>query len=143
MASKSEDRVGKQNRLAHFCYLALTSLQIAVGMRILYAKEPHTWNDWGEWVSLWHELSYIAITATVISVCVTELGGYIVVLATELKRYFDRKWAERDEKFRQGGREEAFTQVAEWNARRLEAEARGEPFDEPPPGVENQATRPN
>ena len=66
-----------------------------------------------------------------------------MVLATELKRYFDRKWAERDEKFRQEGQQEAFTQVAEWNARRLEAEARGETFDEPPPGVQKQAARPN
>ena len=70
-----------------------------------------------------------------------------MVLATELKRYFDRKWAERDEKLRQEGQqegqEEAFTQVAEWNTRRLEAEARGETFDEPPPGVQKQATRPN
>ena len=33
------------------------------------------------------------------------------------------------------GRESMAEEVADWNARRLDAEERGEPFDEPPPGV--------
>ena len=33
------------------------------------------------------------------------------------------------------GREALAAEVADWNRRRLEAEERGEPFDEPPPGV--------
>ena len=33
------------------------------------------------------------------------------------------------------GREVLAAEVADWNRRRLEAEERGEPFDEPPPGV--------
>ena len=31
------------------------------------------------------------------------------------------------------GKAEAYQQVAEWNARRLEAAAKGIPFEEPPP----------
>ena len=31
------------------------------------------------------------------------------------------------------GKTEAYQQIAEWNARRLEAAAKGIPFDEPPP----------
>ena len=31
------------------------------------------------------------------------------------------------------GKAEAYQQIAEWNARRLEAAAKGIPFDEPPP----------
>ena len=31
------------------------------------------------------------------------------------------------------GRTEVYQQIAEWNARRLEAAAKGIPFDEPPP----------
>ena len=34
---------------------------------------------------------------------------------------------------RQGA--EAYQQIAEWNDRRKAAEARGEPFTEPPPGI--------
>ena len=32
------------------------------------------------------------------------------------------------------GRQEAYQEVSDWNSRRLEAEARGETFTEPPPG---------
>ena len=32
------------------------------------------------------------------------------------------------------GRTQAYQAIAAWNARRLEAEAKGLPFDEPPPG---------
>ena len=34
------------------------------------------------------------------------------------------------------GRAELVAEVVAWNERRLAAEAKGEPFDEPPPGVE-------
>ena len=33
------------------------------------------------------------------------------------------------------GKAEAYREVAEWNRRRLAAEARGEEFTEPPPGA--------
>ncbi|MDE0465482.1 MAG: hypothetical protein OYL97_00385 [Candidatus Poribacteria bacterium] len=33
------------------------------------------------------------------------------------------------------GRAEAYREMAEWNSRRLAAEARGEKFTEPPPGA--------
>ena len=42
------------------------------------------------------------------------------------------------EQGREEGRQELKTlaaEVADWNRRRLEAEERGEPFDEPPPGL--------
>ena len=35
------------------------------------------------------------------------------------------------------GRAELVAEVVAWNERRLAAEARGEPFDEPPPGVDD------
>ena len=36
------------------------------------------------------------------------------------------------------GRAEIVAQLADWNERRLTAEANGEPFDEPPPGLNGQ-----
>ena len=33
-------------------------------------------------------------------------------------------------------RAELIADLREWNARRLDAEAKGEPFDEPPPGLD-------
>ena len=42
------------------------------------------------------------------------------------------------------GRAELAAEVAAWNDRRLAAEANGEPFDEPPPGTDDEArTRAN
>ena len=42
--------------------------------------------------------------------------------------------AEGLEQGRTAGIAEAYQEIAAWNARRLEAEAKGFPFDEPPPG---------
>ena len=44
-----------------------------------------------------------------------------------------------EETFEQGvaqGRAELIAEIREWNARRLDAGAKGEPFDEPPPGMD-------
>ncbi len=44
----------------------------------------------------------------------------------------------REQGIRQGvqqGREQMIAAVREWNDRRLDAQKRGIPFDEPPPGV--------
>ena len=39
------------------------------------------------------------------------------------------------------GRQEAYQEVFDWNSRRLEAEARGETFTEPPPGHDSLKPR--
>ena len=36
---------------------------------------------------------------------------------------------------REEGREAALSEVRQWNSRRLDAQSKGEPFDEPPPGI--------
>ena len=44
--------------------------------------------------------------------------------------------AEGVEKGRSEGRSDLAAEIREWNARRLAAQSKGEPFDEPPPGLE-------
>ena len=39
-----------------------------------------------------------------------------------------------EREIKEQGRQEAYQEVSDWNSRRLEAEARGETFTEPPPG---------
>ena len=68
-----------------------------------------------------------------------------MVLAHGIKKWFERNQEKRDNRLRDEGREEgevigmkkgetkANQAWAEWNARREAAEARGEPFSEPPP----------
>ena len=64
-------------------------------------------------------------------------GGGIVVTARAAKAYFDDKIERRRERLRAEGRAEGrailAAEVEDWNRRRLEAEERGERFDEPPP----------
>ena len=67
------------------------------------------------------------------SIIIIELGRLIMVLAQGIA---DRL-RERREKFKAEliaeGKAELAAKVSDWNKRRLEAEARGEGFDEPPP----------
>ena len=64
-----------------------------------------------------------------------------MILAKDLKRQLDRKRKERDEKIRQEIRQEINELWMNWNNRRMEAESRGEPFDEPPPDINNAVSR--
>ncbi len=64
-----------------------------------------------------------------------------MVMARATKEYLYDKIERQRERLRQEGREQGIEQgraslaaeVANWNARRLEAEKRGESFNEPPP----------
>ena len=53
-----------------------------------------------------------------------------------LKRRRARQLAEAEERGLKKGRATLSAEMREWDARRREAEAKGEPFDEPPPGLD-------
>ena len=92
-----------------------------------------------------------AASATV-SILMVELGKNIMIVGTYLEDMLNRRrarqLAEAEERgLEQGveqglekgvtkGRADLSAEIREWNARRLEAEAKGEPFDEPPPGLD-------
>ena len=72
----------------------------------------------------------IPLIAVLIVFILDTLGGFIMVTA----RYLTDKWlTPLREKLRAEGRQQAIAEVKEWNRRRLEAEKKGEPFDEPLP----------
>ena len=60
-------------------------------------------------------------------------------MARATKEYLYDKIEKQRERLREEGREQGKADERQswvnWNARRLDAEARGEPFDEPPPGA--------
>jgi predicted nucleic acid-binding Zn-ribbon protein len=62
-----------------------------------------------------------------------------MIMARATKDYLYDKIERQRERLRNEGREEGretlASEIEDWNRRRLEAERRGEPFDEPPPGV--------
>ena len=81
----------------------------------------------------------IAATALVI----TEVVEYIMVLSEKMYDNLQRTKKERHEKSleegREEGREEVYGEVDRWNQRRLEAAAKGEPFDEHPPARDDRS----
>ena len=66
-------------------------------------------------------------------------GGGIMIMARATRDYLYGKIERQRERLREEGREEGREALAAeleaWNRRRLEAERRGEPFDEPPPSA--------
>ena len=46
-----------------------------------------------------------------------------------------------EREIKEQGRQEAYQEVSDWNRRRLEAEARGETFTEPPPGHDSPKSK--
>ena len=113
-------------------YFALFTLLSALGLAFL----------------LWYEIFENTAGAAGTSLQIIEGPKFIMVLAD----YFTKKWLNplkeqlREEGREQGreegreqGREEAAAQVnaqwRDWLRRRTEAEAKGEPFDEPPPSA--------
>ncbi len=79
---------------------------------------------------------YAILTITVIDV----LGGFTMVTARYLGNKFvepliEKRRAEGRTEGREQGKAEERLRWTEWNRRRLDAEARGVPFNEPPPGA--------
>ena len=63
-------------------------------------------------------------------------GPRFVMVAAD---YFTKRWLNPlKEKLRQEGRAETNAKWDAWNARRMAAEEKGEPFDEPPPSANSR-----
>ena len=119
----------------------------------------------GEAVIIWHELSratqdtpfetfigiiqgigWVGLAAAVNTFAITEALEGIMVTAMWFRHKFleplkERQRAEwRAEALAEGreeGREELIAEINEWEQRRRDAKTRGEPFDEPPPYLQN------
>ena len=79
--------------------------------------------------ALWRDLAALAITAAAVSMVVTETGRYVMVLAAAFEEWREKR---RREQIARAVHENNAEWEA-WNQRRLRAEQRGEPFDEPLP----------
>ena len=66
---------------------------------------------------------------------IVEGPKFVMVVAD----YFTKRWLNPlKEQLRQEGRAEGYAEWEAWNARRMEAEEKGEPFDEPPPSADSR-----
>ena len=73
-----------------------------------------------------------AASATV-SILMVELGKNIMIVGTYLEDMLNRRRARQLAEPEERGRADLSAEIIEWDARRREAAAKGEPFDEPPP----------
>ena len=96
---------------------------------------------------VYHEIVYNPTDALTTFMNVIDGSGPIIVFVTFstlmiqdggpvlAERYLRRRHAEGREEGREEGKAEERRLWSEWNNRRMEAEAEGRPFDEPPPDV--------
>ncbi len=85
--------------------------------------------------ALWHDLSALAITVAAGSMVVTETGRYLMVLAAAFEEWREKRRLEQIARA-------VHENNAEWEAwlqRRMQAEQRGEPFEEPSPSARRRA----
>ncbi len=85
--------------------------------------------------ALCHDLAALAVTAAALSMVITETGRYLMVLAAAFEEWREKR---RREQIARAVAETLRENNAEWDAwndRRMHAEQRGEPFDEPPPSA--------
>ena len=88
--------------------------------------------------ALCHDLAALAVTAAALSMVLTETGRYLMVLAAAFEEWREKRRREQiaravAEATLRGKRRLAAWEA--WNDRRMQAEQRGEPFDEPPPSA--------
>ena len=137
---------------ALFNALGLLGVAFVVVRNVLWVSHP-TVHDM-IWAIITDMVIVGAATATA-SILAVETGKNIMIVGTYLEEMLKRRRARqlaevRAEGVEEGraegvtrGRSEGVTkgradlaaEIREWNARRLAAESKGEPFDEPPPGL--------
>ena len=146
-----------------YAYLAAFFLQM-LGWTLMVAWDEAMYGDHTRVVAYLRAVgagsSHMVQLFVLNTIGIVELGRLIMVLAEGMaQRLKERKERFKAELIAQGraegiaegrakgivegvaegkvrGRAELVAEVVAWNERRLAAEARGEPFDEPPPGVD-------
>ena len=91
-----------------------------------------------------HDMIWTIITGIVIvgaasatvSILIVETGKNVMIVGTYLEEMIKRRRARQLAEAEKRGRSALSAEIREWNARRLDAGAKGEPFDEPPPGMD-------
>ena len=115
-------------------YFILFIFQFFVGMILVFWKTASEHDGWlNITLTAWQDAAPIAITSAASAIAVTEIGRYLMVLASSLEEKLERTRERRRAEGRAEGRTEMYAKWEAWNRRRTAAEEKGEPFDEPPP----------
>ena len=93
--------------------------------------------------ALWHDLSALVVTAAALSMVVAETGRYVMVLAAAFEEWREKRRREQIARAVAAAvaeeRRENDAEWEAWNERRMQAEQRGEPFEELPPSARRRA----
>ena len=104
-------------------------------------------------LAAWWGVGRLVLASAAGSLIFTEVWRNGMVLAERLEEWFERRKqrqiaeavaeavAETEEKAREKAREETMALWQGWNERRVEAENKGEVFEEPPPSVKHRRPR--
>ena len=130
---------------ALFNALGLLGTAFAIIRNVLWIAHP-TIHD-----MIWAiiaDMVIVGMASAVISILIVETGKNAMIVGTYLEDMLKKRRARQMAEAVERGRAEGIAKgrsegVAEndakwraWNARRLAAESKGEPFDEPPPGLD-------
>ena len=134
----ARDSIWSVARGAISLYFALFTSLFIVGIALLIWKGDPPDGDWASLaLYVWQGSAPNALSSAAFSIIIIEVGRGLMVMAGWLEAKLRKRQERRMAKARDEGRHEARAESnAEWHAwlgRMREAQARGEPFDEPPP----------
>ncbi len=89
--------------------------------------------------ALWRDLAALAITVAAVSMVLTETGRYLMVLAAAFEEWREKRRQEQIARAVAATLRGADAEWEAWLQRRVQAEQRGEPFEEPPPSERRHA----
>ena len=117
-------------------HLGITAIQSAVWTAFVYWNESGKQDAWADVVQTTVEkmllgVPGISILSIIILAGIQKGGGMVLTFVDKRKKKLEKERAEG----REEGRAEERAAWTAWNARRIQAEKRGEPFDEPPPSI--------
>lgn len=123
-------------RALYFGLFTLYALA-GIGFLIWYHVFEHSTDTWQETIlSITQGIGVTTVGAAGLALLTIEGPQTIMVVADYLRKKLIEPLEERrKQEVRAEGRAETQAAWEAWNQRRMAAEARGEPFDEPPPGA--------
>ena len=132
----------------HVCVILLC-VQTLVWMAFIWYGERDTAADWRELIEAViygtsNAIPLFIVLSLTMALSAEFAGGLAVVLAEYLKHKLQKRFEKRgEERGIATGREQANATWEAWYKRMKDAQQKGEPFDEPPPSMENGNSREN
>ncbi len=117
-------------------YFSLFTVLVLLGAVLVVWKGEGVRTAPDPWVALLAfctAMAPVIVTVAPVSLIVTEIVRSVLFLSDMLQERLERMREARRAEGRAEGRAETNARWETWNNRRLEAAARGEPFQEPPP----------